>query len=730
MKLSKLFKFRKKQTDLEKFVDTQLKKSGLFKHIFRITRLVFFLFFIFLAILIITISQQDMEFFRDKFIKTAESTLGANVEINGKMSWKLSLKPKIVLNDVVLKQTKNTNETFILKSDRITVTIKLLSLIKRNPIISEIKFENSDIYYKNIQAKTTKNKQTFDKNYEISQFPFQLNFHIRAIEFINTKINYVTKTDNLTFNPDILYFSIIKNKHFIQSRGYINYKENMYPFSIKLMEYDGKNYPLFVQIYNKNLQLKSELNLDAIKLTPNDYKFSLDLKNLDKQMAYFGIDDIIPLIPMNITSNGVINDKYIDIKSLKIDAGNNDLNATAFIDMKKKKPEISLKIKSTRISLDEVFPSLYGVNYPPTPDPTDRPLNAFKDTPMYSEYIFDLVNLGIQIDVKKLIMYRRMEATNISLKASLYDGVFNLATSNDFYKGHIETAVWARYISKEAGFTSISTSRGRDIYPGLILNSMNYYKTLVGLPSDFEFYFTANGGNLEQFMSSIDGAIHVYSTAPGTAFDATKYIFGSDFLTNIQSKITGIIKDNSDEKNQEIECAVVNLKVRDGISKTKKGIAVQTNMVNMLGIGEIDFVKETLNASLVSTPNKGLKISLSGNVLDVLEISGNLSDPTIKLNQSGVINKTLTAGITGAALAPLTGGLSFLALAGLGFATETVLSSWLSDENPCLTATKEGAPIEPTDPQFMKTNLDQNAKSVWVRVNNDINENIKNYFHF
>ena len=61
----------------------------------------------------------------------------------------------------------------------------------------------------------------------------------------------------------------------------------------------------------------------------------------------------------------------------------------------------------------------------------------------------------------------------------------------------------------------------------------------------------------------------------------------------------------------KVSCAVVNLKVRNGIAKTETGVAVETNAINMRASGQVDLGNETLKASVTTVPVRGLKLTIT-----------------------------------------------------------------------------------------------------------------------
>ena len=112
---------------------------------------------------------------------------------------------------------------------------------------------------------------------------------------------------------------------------------------------------------------------------------------------------------------------------------------------------------------------------------------------------------------------------------------------------------------------------------------------------------------------------------------------------------------------------------------------------------------ETISLSLASVPVRGLKLSLSGNVVNSLQISGNLAEPDFKINGAAIVGKVGSAVGLGLLLAPLTGGLSIAGGLVAGLLAGDLLEGWLADDNPYKTAMEKGAPVRHGDPEWFRT---------------------------
>jgi hypothetical protein len=112
-------------------------------------------------------------------------------------------------------------------------------------------------------------------------------------------------------------------------------------------------------------------------------------------------------------------------------------------------------------------------------------------------------------------------------------------------------------------------------------------------------------------------------------------------------------------------------------------------------------------------PVRGLKLSLTGNVVNSIELTGNLAEPTVRISGAAVAGKVASATGLGLLLAPFTGGIGLVAGAGIGLVAGDLLENWLADGSPCETAMERGAPLYRDDPAWMRTPMEDLVDSVF-----------------
>ena len=143
--------------------------------------------------------------------------------------------------------------------------------------------------------------------------------------------------------------------------------------------------------------------------------------------------------------------------------------------------------------------------------------------------------------------------------------------------------------------------------------------------------------------------------------------------------------------------------MRDGHIQTEQGVAVETNAINLRLAGDLDLGEENMKLALTTVPVRGIKLSLTGKVVNSIELSGSLAEPDIAISGAAVAGKVASATGLGLLIAPFTGGIGLVAGAGVGWVAGDLLENWLADGNPCKTALNRGAPERRGDPEWLNS---------------------------
>ena len=670
---------------------------------------------------IVALYQINLETLRGNILAGMRDATNLPIEIDGNMSWKFSLRPQIEFNNVRVPNADWAKNKNLFSADKISVRLDLFSLFKSKPVIRYIhvydaninveknsRGENSVVFYNPQISQNT--PDTSDSVNEIdekySKYPVdRLPFFGLEIQNLNANI-YGKKYSMASF--DIHNFI---HRGTMEYSGWVRpYKINL-PFVVKFFEYDSQKniYPVQIAFATSGDALIADVNLDADTKMPKDFVVRGDIPNLKKSGDWFKLN-LVQLPKMKIDVAFVIDRKKISFKKSSVAIGDNsELSFSGVYDWSKKVPVINAKITSDNINLYKSFPEWFGAGvewiHP------KRDLNVFHDMPLMGEFLYGS-DVNLDVNLKKFIVYRSLNLANTSLKLKVKNHKLRADAKLGIGGGNINAVIVAD-IDENGVYNAQAAAVGQHIYVGNILDEVRVRNIISGLPLDLNLYVQAHGSDMSQIMQTITGPVLVYSVDRGFAHaDLVEYMYGGDFLTNLRHNVEDLFSGNKRDMIQ-IDGAVANIKLRNGLIETQNGVAVETHVINLRLAGTLDLGKETIQLSLATVPVRGLKLSLSGNLVNAMEISGNLAEPDFKINGAAIAGKVGSAVGLGLLLAPLTGGLSIAGGLVAGLLAGDLIESWLADDEPYKTAMTKGAPMRRGDPDWFRQPVEVLSKSLF-----------------
>lgn len=650
------------------------------------------------------ISSMNPNDYKERIISEIESSSGLDFDAEGKISWKISLRPVINFKDV-----SATSPRMKASVDDMSVRINLISLLRDNVSIERIEMSGLNVEILEAPA-GQKRAKIASEMLASGQRPMGV---FPAEEFMLR--NPVIKFSGQIYRPQIISLTMDRRSDADTANVRIVSGRDVYELRAVManLNEERKIYPIRATLTGGGLDLTANLALEKTSLIPIDFNLSGDAANLAAPLQKLGID-APKVLPLNIVAAGGFGMHDLKIRKLELKSKSpraaNDATISGHIDWKGSvRPNVAINIKSNRLSLAEFFPNLYSQKSEVWTRP-DRPLNVFKDTSFPVEMLIAW-DARVDLDLRSLIVYRELEISDAVYAFELSDSKFAHKLNAKIANGDIENAVVGEIKDYEIYATAVGL--GERIYVSNVLDEVGQKGFISRLPANFEFALQANGGNLERLMATTTGGVLVHSVGRGFAHqDAMAFLYGKDFISTITDDIKNLFATESDEDQVRISCAVANMKIRNGFAETTRGIALESNVFNINIAGDVDLGQEQVRASITSHPSSGLRLSVTGDLTSLFEFEGSLAEPDIRLNQSGLLGKAAATG-AGIALAPFTGGASIAVGAGLGWIGGNLISSWLSDSNPCKTAMEESsAPILDDDSEFMKTPVAQSFADV------------------
>ena len=689
-----------------------VKKKKKEKNFFKIMRILTIFVMGLVVAVIIALSQINLETLRGDVLEILRDSTGLPVEIDGSVSWKLSLRPQIELNKVRVPNADWAKHKDAFSAEKIDVTLDLISLFRDRPTIQNVKVYDANICVEqnekgefSITSALSNEEHSYEENVQQNQSenPF-IDPGLGGLEIQNVDIDVLGRMYSLS-GFQIRYMPRNDTREY---SGWIKSKSDVFPFILSFSKYNAerKVYPVRIAFATGGEALIANLALEGKSKAPIDFIIKGDIPDIKEVGKFFNLSFIsMPMMSVNIS--GGYDWQKLTLRNSSIKFRGNTLNFSGVVDWSGKLPNIKAKLDSKSINLVEIFPEAYDKKWVRP----DRELNVFQDIPLFGE-IFAQCNLDLRVTLNNFIVYREFNLKDTDVKLNVNNGKGRVDVTTNIANGEVNAAADVD-IFPDGRMEARVGGTGRGIIIGELLNQIRVNNFISDLPVNFDMYVETNGSNLSEWMQTMTGPVTIYSADSGYAHSTlVANMYGSDFLTTLRHSIQDLFRSEKKYNQMKISCVALNTKLRNGLAETKNGVAVETNAINVRLAGSLDLGKEKMQLSLMTVPVRGLKLSLTGNVVNSMEITGNLAEPTIRISGAAVAGKVASATGIGLLLAPFTGGIGLVAGAGVGLLAGDLLENWLADDNPCSTAMEKGAPVRHDDPEWMSLPVADLANSV------------------
>ncbi len=664
--------------------------------------------------LVVALSQVNLDTLRGSIVSVLQDATGLPVQVDGSVSWKLSLQPKIELHQVHVANADWAQNKYAFNAEKIDVRLNLMSLFRDHPTIQNVKIYNVNVNIEKngkgeysipgIKSNKTGAVQTADVS---EKYPVK-NIGLGAVEIKNIKANIFQKKYELAG----LNVRLTQKKDKREYAGWIKIDRDVSSFIISMSEYnaDRKIYPVQIAVSTGIDALIANVALEGTSKLPIDFIIKGDMPNADTVGRFFGVK--LPHIShMHVNVAGGFDRNKIAIRKSSLVINGTEFIVSGDYNWTKNIPVINGNIYSPHFDLAILFPKMYGGHY----EKPNRPLNVFKDIPLFGDLFVDK-NIDLRIELDRFVMYRDLSIKNLDLSLKARDNHIRIDSDLQFASGNVTFAINAD-VEKDGRLFADVGFRGENIVVGNILSELYVNNFISDLPMNISLYVKTNGKNLSEVMSTITGPVYLYSVGAGYAYsDLVTYIYGTDFLTSLRHSVQDLFSSEKKYNQITISCMALNAMLRNGVFETQNGFAIETNAINVRLAGSLDLGGENMNLSLMTVPVRGLKLSLTGKVVNSIELKGSLAEPDINISGASVASKVASATGIGLLLAPFTGGIGLVASTGIGLVAGDLLENWLADNKPCETALKDGVNVYEDDPDWVRTPVEE---LVEITINQD-----------
>lgn len=347
-------------------------------------------------------------------------------------------------------------------------------------------------------------------------------------------------------------------------------------------------------------------------------------------------------VPVKLSGTLAQGENSYAVDDLKLGLGKSQLKGAAKVALAGK-PKAVLRLNSDLVDLAEIAPasgkkdeaakkSADGRVFPADPLPLDGLKAADAD---------------VDVKIAKLVLPNKVALDGIEARLLLNNG--RLETKPFALKlGGGDVA--ANLVLDASAKTLNLAVDGKQVVAGNIARDMGNSDMFSGGPTDIHVDLKGAGGSVRAIMAGLGGDIQIVM-GKGRVNNTLINWGGGDILTQLMSSLNPMAKK---EDYTPIACGVVRFKVSDGMAVAAKGIALETDKLDIVGDGKANLKTEGLDFGIKPNVKEGLGVGV-GNLAGMVRLGGTMANPSVGVDAAEAAKTALKAG---AAVA--SGGLSVL----------------------------------------------------------------------
>lgn len=614
----------------------------------------------------------DLNKYKSYAAKIVYEHTGRKLDVKGDASLGISLIPTLVINDVTLSNPSWAKNPQMAEIGSLELKFSLLPLLKKQIVVDKAVLNGARIYLET--AADGKNNWTFEavkaaqpaKTASLSggwlikeayaeekatpapAFLSSLSDVIaREVAVNDSTVQYLAagsaplnlQVKSLTFSaegiqaPMNVTWDAVFNGMDIKGRGNTG--------SLVGLFNSDQAWPLDMEVTALNVKASVKAQLyDLLNNLRTDFKFNV----------------YNPAGNFNAPETTLIGDGKADLKKVSLNISslnivNNVVKGTVSADIAGKVPYIKADLKSPSISLPSfnpqsptafVLPQLIKTAAAGDMIPNDKiPYQLLKTA-----------NGDLKLSVGKLIVNNDITADDVKLTAALKNGVLNVnPLQMKFGPGTVDLNATVNAAAQSVTLKLDSRNLILQTLHKKLLADGNNFGFISGGQSDIHADLSGRGATYRAVADSLNGSL--IAIVDKSVLQSGKLrILTNNFVT----QLLGILKiDTSKVEKVQLKCAVVRADFKDGKIDFPKGIAVDSDKLNLVSSGTVNLHDDKLKLNVNAYRSGITDVSILQALSNLVQIGGTLQNPKISLDQGGALRT-----IAGVAAGPAYAGAQLL----------------------------------------------------------------------
>ena len=590
----------------------------------------------------VILSGYDFNDLKPQVAKAAKDATGRELNIGGDIDLEIGLTPSLVLSDITFQNAPWGSRPEMVKIKRFEVQVALLPLISGNIEIKRFILVEPDILIETDKTgKLNLAFETLEKTVpEKAEKPSEGMTELPAITFNMLEIEKgaLSYRDGKTGKTT----KISLNRLSASAAGMDK------PMDINLNgEFDKMNFEL-----SGTLGPIADL-LDPEKLWP----LKIAAKALDADINIEGsIKDVITQKGIDLGFKAKINDwKKISeftgqpvpvkdplsvsgrakdegpgsykVTDLNAALGKNSITGSAGINLSKTVPYLNVVLNSKELDLRTLLPKENGKEkqQAPSDKAEQKSKKVFPNDPLPLD-VLNTVDGDFKIRFDKIIL-PQLVITNLKIDTAMKKGRLSIdPLKGEFGGGVLNGSVFLKPVNMSADFSSVIKLDGLKLESAA--RELGMDESLTG-NLDLAIDLKGQGKSVADLMAGLNGS-SIIIMSDGKINNKYINLMGGDISTGLL-RILNPVKE--EKEYTDIGCVVSRFDIKSGLADSTV-LLINTDVMSVVGQGQIDLRSEKLNISLKPTPKKGvggLSMSLS-ELAKPFKLSGTLAEPSLGID--------------------------------------------------------------------------------------------------
>lgn len=582
----------------------------------------------------------DLNRYKTYIEEIALRETGRKLSLNGDTKIGLSLVPTLVINDVTFANPEWAQNPYMAKLDRLEVQFSLGALLHKQINIKKFILVKPEVYlevakdgnksweFAKLSDKGQSNNGKSSPQVKDAKAVAAIGLIAKEVRLEDGQVNYYDAKSKENINAQINEIELeVEDDKPIELKLDAIYDNKSIQANLKLSELKKimQSGNVDVEGVVEALGIKTSLQgVVSNVMSDVSYQMEVDVHNPAGNFK-------LPEMSLLSRIDGDMNKADINIRNLNL--ATNSVSGNAKVDWSKAKPYVEADLRSDIFNVKPLTQKSMLSWSGPKLIAEAQALEMVPDDKIPYQYL-NLLNGLFNVKVGKLILPDGLILQDILLNAKLNNGVLNVNKLNTAVYGGKVNLSGVVNAAKQSLSSKISASQIKfnNLYE--VLFDDDDFTVLSGGLMDVDADLATTGATYRKCSENLTGQFT--AMIDKTVFKAGQIEWLTEGVVAELFKLLNIDTSRHDELN--VECAVVNTKIKGGKAEFNKGIVFNSDKLQLVSSGNVNLVNDKIDFTISPTLNKLSKGNLTQALASFVRLGGKLQNPSLKLDKTSAVS--------------------------------------------------------------------------------------------